>query len=197
MIYTLPFIAAIIGWFTNYLAVKMLFHPKKPINILGLKIQGIFPKKHMVLAERIGRLVAEDLLTVSDIKSILTKPDNISQINKNIEEKIENYLDTTFPEKYPMLAFFVGEKSKVKIRAAMMEEMETMGPEVMEQTVASLESSVDIEQFIRDKVSMFSTDRMEKLIQGILSTEFKFIEYVGAVVGFVVGLVQVVIMLFL
>ncbi|MFT5861156.1 MAG: uncharacterized membrane protein YheB (UPF0754 family), partial [Flavobacteriaceae bacterium] len=37
MIYTLPFIAALVGWFTNYLAVKMLFHPKEPINFYFFK----------------------------------------------------------------------------------------------------------------------------------------------------------------
>ena len=39
---------------------------------------------------------------------------------------------------------------------------------------------------------MFSTVRMEKMIQGILASEFRFIEWIGAVVGFVIGLVQIV-----
>ena len=190
MVYTLPIIAAIIGWFTNWLAVKMLFHPRKKVRILFFDIQGVFPKKHLVLAERIGRLVAEDLLSVKDIQSILNQPENVSNINKNIEEKIEKYLTDTFPEKYPMLSFFVGEKSRGKIRVAMMKEMETMGPEVMNHAISNLESSLDIEQFIRERVSKFPTERMERIIQGVLATEFKFIEWVGAIVGFIVGLIQ-------
>jgi len=194
MIYTLPIIAAIIGWFTNFLAVKMLFHPRKKVKILFFEIQGIFPKKQQVLAERIGRLVAEDLLTMQDIQKILNQPDNISQINKSIEEKIEYYLVNTFPKKYPMLAFFVSEKSRGKIREVMMKEMETMAPELMNETITKLESSLDIEKFIKERVSRFSTERMEKLIQAILSTEFRFIESVGAVVGFLVGMVQLIIL---
>jgi len=190
MVYTLPFIAAVVGWFTNYLAVKMLFHPRKKIRILFWDVQGIFPKKHHVLAQKIGKLVAEDLLSVKDIQELLNHPENVSQINRDIEEKIEDYLTYTFPEKYPMLSFFVGEKSRDKIRLALMEEMETMGPELMNKTIASLESKLDIENFIKERVSMFSTVRMEKLIQGILSSEFRFIEWVGAMVGFLVGLVQ-------
>jgi len=192
MIYTLPVIAAVVGWFTNYLAVKMLFHPRNKIRILFWDIQGIFPKKHHVLAQKIGKLVAEDLLSVRDIQDLLTHPENVSQINRDIEEKIDDYLTHTFPEKYPMLSFFVGAKSKDKIRLALMEEMETMGPELMNKTIASLESKLDIENFIKDRVSMFSTVRMEKLIQGILSSEFRFIEWVGAMVGFLVGLIQLV-----
>ena len=39
----LPVIAAAIGWGTNYLAVRMLFHPREERCILGLRVQGVFP----------------------------------------------------------------------------------------------------------------------------------------------------------
>ena len=148
------------------------------------------------MAQRIGKLVADDLLSMKDIEEILNQPDNVSQINKTIEDKLEFYLANTFPEKYPMLSFFVGDKSRGKIKEAMMVEMETMGPEVMQQAFVNLESSLDIEQFIKERVSKFSTTQIEKLIQGILATEFAFIEWVGAIVGFIVGVVQVLIIEF-
>ncbi len=173
----------------------MLFHPREKVRILFWDVQGIFPKKHQVLAQRIGKLVAEDLLSVKDIQEILTQPDNISKINQSIEDKIENYLTETFPEKYPTLAFFVSDKLKGRVRDAMMKELETMGPEVMNETIENLESSLDIESFIKDRVSKFSLERMEQLIQGILASEFKFIEFVGGVLGFVIGSVQLAIVL--
>ena len=196
MIYTLPFIAAIIGWFTNYIAVKMLFYPRKKIKILFFEIQGIFPKKHLILAEKIGRLVAEDLLSVKDIQEIINQPENISQINKNIERKIEEYLSNTFPSKFPVLSFFMRKKSRHKIKQAVMSELETMGPEMIDQTVSNLESSLDIEEFIRQRVTKFSTERMEKLILSVLAGEFRFIEWTGAILGFIIGLIQVVIIQF-
>ena len=68
MIYTFPFISALIGWLTNYVAVKMLFHPRVPINILGIKIQGVFPKRHKMFAEKIGNVVGGQLFSFDDIK---------------------------------------------------------------------------------------------------------------------------------
>ncbi len=191
MIYTLPFIAAIIGWFTNYLAVKMLFYPRNKIKILFIEFQGIFPKKQRILAERIGKLVAEELLSVKDLQKIMNNPENVDGINKNIEERVEDYLINSFPDKYPMLSYFIGDRSREKIQKAMMKELETMGPQVMNQAIENLESTLDIEAFVKERVSMYSTERIEQLIQGILASEFKFIERVGAVVGFLVGLVQV------
>ena len=63
----LPVIAAIIGWGTNYLAVRMLFHPRQEKRILGLSFQGVFPKRQKVLAEKLGKLVARELFSMKDV----------------------------------------------------------------------------------------------------------------------------------
>ena len=62
IVFSLPFIAAGIGWFTNYLAIKMLFHPREPINLGFYTLQGIFPKRQKVLAEKLGKVVSQDLV---------------------------------------------------------------------------------------------------------------------------------------
>ncbi len=67
IIYIIPFISALIGWFTNYLAVKMIFRPKKEIKILGIKIQGLIPKRKHDLAEKIGDTVEKELISHQDI----------------------------------------------------------------------------------------------------------------------------------
>lgn len=191
MIYTLPFIAAVIGWFTNFLAVKMLFHPRKKIKFLFFELHGVFPKRQQLLAVRIGKLVADDLLSIKDIQEIIKQPGNIAQINKNIEGKFDEYLEKTFPARYPVISLFIGKKSKAKIKQEFMNEMKKMAPEMIDQTVANIEESLDIEEIIRQKVAVFSSAQLEKLILDILEKEFRFIELMGAIVGFLVGLIQV------
>lgn len=48
----IPFIGALIGLITNWIAVKMLFHPRK--KIFG--IQGVIPKRKKDIAKRIGNV---------------------------------------------------------------------------------------------------------------------------------------------
>ena len=67
LLFLLPLIAALIGWATNYLAIKMLFHPREPKKILGLSIQGVFPKRQNQIAEKLGTLVANELFSMKDI----------------------------------------------------------------------------------------------------------------------------------
>lgn len=187
----IPLIAALIGWFTNYIAVKMLFRPRKKIRILFLEIQGIFPKRQHVLAEKIGKMVADELLSVEDIKEKMSHPENIAAITQNIETKIDDYLSTTFPARFPLMSLFVGAKTKGKLKNEFLREVEEATPIVIEQYLTNMEGSLNIEKIIREKVALLSPEKLENLINSILKKEFKFIELIGGVLGLLIGLLQV------
>ena len=66
-----PIIGALIGYCTNYIAVKMLFYTRKEIRIFGHKLPftpGAIPKGKPRLARAIGKIVADELLTEDDLK---------------------------------------------------------------------------------------------------------------------------------
>jgi uncharacterized membrane protein YheB (UPF0754 family) len=192
MIYTLPFIAALVGWFTNFIAVKMLFHPKDPVNILGIyTLQGIFPKNQKKVAENIGRMVAEELLSSEDLKEKLNNPENILSIKELVEAKIDFYLNVTFPKNYPITAAIVGDKRKAKLKDAVMTEVHDSVPGMIDSYMSNIEEKFNVEHIIQEKVNNLSPDRLEDLIMKLLNKEFKFIEYIGAVIGFLIGWIQV------
>lgn len=70
-----PLIGAFIGYCTNYIAVKMLFHPYKEVKFLGIKLPftpGVIPKNKPRLARAISRAVADVLLTKQDLAGLIT-----------------------------------------------------------------------------------------------------------------------------
>lgn len=70
-----PLVGAIIGYFTNYIAVKMLFHPYKEVKILGCRLPftpGVIPKNKPRLARAIAHTVSDVLLTKQDIAGLIT-----------------------------------------------------------------------------------------------------------------------------
>ncbi|MCB6993970.1 DUF445 family protein [bacterium 210820-DFI.6.37] len=69
-----PLIGAVIGYFTNYIAVKMLFKPHHPIRIGGCRLPftpGLIPKRKDELAGAIGGAVSDVLLTKEDLTKAL------------------------------------------------------------------------------------------------------------------------------
>ena len=69
-------IGAAIGGFTNFLAIRMLFRPYRPIMIGRWQLPftpGLIPKRHDELATQIGKLVVEHLVTPESIRKKLTR----------------------------------------------------------------------------------------------------------------------------
>ncbi len=195
-IFLTPVMTALIGWFTNWVAVKMLFKPVKPIGFGIFKIQGIFPKRQDKLAASIGRMVAEELLTSDDIREKVLHPENIDGLLVMVESKVDNYLNNDFPIKYPITSIFFGKRRREKIKGELMEEVDNWAPQVIAKIMDDLDKTIKIEEMIAKKVAALPPDKLEKLINGILKKEFKFIEWSGAILGFFVGVVQVVLIEF-
>jgi uncharacterized membrane protein YheB (UPF0754 family) len=186
-----PIVSAAIGWFTNYIAVKMLFYPKDPRRILGITFQGVFPKRQGMIAEKIGRVVAEELLSVNDLKEKVITPDSMEAIYNSVENKMDSFLEGSMEKKFPIMSLLTSRSMKMKVRDEMLKEVRSQLPNMLDDYVTQFEANVDIAEMISSKFSQLSTDRLETVMNDILSKEFRFIEVIGAVIGFVIGLAQV------
>ena len=196
MNYTLlfiPLISAFIGWFTNWIAIKMLFHPREPKKILGITFHGIFPKRQKQFAEKLGKLVSEELLSFEDIEEKITNPENVKKLLPLMEVHIDNFLRNKLSAQMPMLGMFIGDKTINQLKIVFMNELEILFPTTMKNYVSNLQSELDLEKIIVTKVSAFSSDKLEQILNAIMSREFRFVEIIGAVLGFIIGLLQVLI----
>lgn len=189
----IPLISAFIGWFTNWIAIKMLFHPRQPKRILGITFHGIFPKRQRQFAEKLGKLVSEELLSFTDIESKITDPANLDKIMPMIDQHIDDFLRIKLAEAMPMISMFIGDKTINQLKEIFMKEMHLLFPQIMGNYLNKLQDQLDLEQIVVEKVAGFSSDKLEMILNQIMAKEFKFVEIIGGVLGFIIGLVQVVI----
>ncbi len=190
-IYLLPILAALIGWITNYLAIKMLFHPHQPKKILGLTFQGVFPKRQAQIAEKLGDLVANELFSMKDvaqkIEDLSTQPEALEEVGKRIEQTIRGKLISAFP----MLSMFLSDEMIEKVTSLFKGELEDFLRVSAQGLAVKMEESVDIQALVREKVQAFSSNKIEELLLGFMEQEFRFIEKIGAFLGFLIGCIQV------
>ncbi|MBU0943731.1 MAG: DUF445 family protein [Proteobacteria bacterium] len=84
-----PFLGAFIGYLTNKVAIKMLFRPLEAKYFLGVRIPmtpGVIPSKRKELAENIGEMVGNHLLTSDEISRGLEK----ESFQQTLYDLIEN-----------------------------------------------------------------------------------------------------------
>jgi uncharacterized membrane protein YheB (UPF0754 family) len=187
----IPVISAFIGWFTNWIAIKMLFHPKHPVKVLGITFHGIFPKRQKQFAEKLGKLVSQELLSFSDIEKKISNPENIEKLMPFVETHIDHFLRVKLAEEMPMISMFIGDKTINQMKAVFIKELQALFPSIMENYMGQLEKDLDLEKIVIEKVNGFSSDKLEEILQAIMSKEFRFVEIIGGVLGFMIGLLQV------
>lgn len=191
----LPLIAALIGWFTNWVAIKMLFHPRKKIKIGILEIQGVFPKRQKIFAEKLGMVVAKELFSSGDIKEKINQSNIDKEVKALIDKHIHTFLNTKLKEAYPQIVMFIYNYIIRQFKDVTMKEIETLLPLILNTYKQGIEKSlnvVDIEGTIAGKVANFSSDKLEEILNSIMKKEFRFVEILGGVLGFIIGLVQVI-----
>lgn len=189
----IPIISAFIGWFTNWIAIKMLFHPKEPKKILGITFHGIFPKRQQQFAEKLGKLVSEELLSYKEIEQKITSPENINKLMPFVETKVDEFLRVKLSDTFPVISMFIGENTIQQLKGIFMEELKIIFPQVINNHMKHLESQLNLEDIVSKKVAGFSSDKLESILNQIMSKEFRFVEIIGGILGFIIGIIQVLI----
>ncbi|TAE17029.1 MAG: DUF445 family protein [Bacteroidetes bacterium] len=191
----LPVISAFIGWFTNWVAIKMLFHPQKPVKFLGITVQGVFPKNQAKFAQNLGRMVSNELLSFADIEAKITNPANLQKVMPLVETHIDDFLRKKLAESMPVISMFIGDKTIEQLKMVFMAELQTLFPQLLGNYMQQLQTDLDLEKIVTEKVAAFSTQKLEALLVQIIAKEFRFIEILGGILGFIIGVFQILLTL--
>lgn len=99
-----PIIGAVIGYCTNYIAVKMLFYPRREIRIWGHKLPftpGAIPKGKPRLAKAVGNIVANTLLTQEDIKEKIFSPEMENAVVEKMSDVLSMDIRSSIGKLFP------------------------------------------------------------------------------------------------
>lgn len=189
-------ISAAIGWITNWVAIKMLFRPHNEINLGLFKIQGLIPKRKAEIGIGIADVIQNELISIKDVIANIDREEFSKRLNDLIDDVLEKNLKTKVKEKFPVMQMFFSDKMakdvSETIKGIVMENQE----KIFEIFSNYAEENIDFSTIITDKISNFSLDKLEEIINGLAKKELKHIEVIGAILGAFIGLVQYFITLF-
>lgn len=173
----------------------MLFHPKKKIKVGIFEIQGVFPKRQKIFAEKLGMVIAREIVSSQDIKEKINQSNIATEVKTLIDKHINTFINTKLKEAYPQMVMFIYNYLIRQFKDVTMKEIETIVPLILntyKQGIEKALDAVDIESTIADKVSNFSSDKLEEIILSIMKKELRFVEISGGILGFFIGLAQVI-----
>lgn len=189
LLITLPIISALIGWGTNRLAIRMLFHPQKPINFGLFKVQGLIPRRHAEIAERTGEIVARELVHGHALKSEIEKINLAPLLDESVHSLVHDRLAPRL-KAIPFLGGMINAQLLDRLEEMAKEAMIAESPKIKAKVAAMAEEQIDIQSLVRERVDAFELNKLEEVVWNLAGREFRQIEIFGAVLGFIIGVVQ-------
>ena len=192
-----PAVGALIGYGTNYLAVRMLFRPRRPRNVLGWRVQGLIPKRRGEIAERIGEIVSQDLVSPESLRQTLLRPEMVKPLRRQIKQRVDVFTDKQFEKLPPVIRAVIPDALREGISDAIVREIFAALPELLEQMAAQAKENFNVQGMVVERIRNLDLGHFEQMVLRIAQRELRTIEILGGVIGLLVGVAQAALAYFL
>lgn len=168
------------GWF--------LFYPAKAHKVLGIRVEGLLPKKRKELVNELAAVLGPELLSFRK----LAESGGAGQqaLMPEVDTHIDHFLKVRLPEQMPVISMFVGERTIAELKALFMAELELLFPVVMAGYLDKLQAGTDLKQVLNDKLSGPMGDKLEEAVKAALAGPLRRAAALAALLGLLVGLLQ-------
>lgn len=191
----MPIFGLFTGWFTDWLALKMIFLPKRPIRFLGIFTwHGLFFKRQQEVSAAYGALIAKEVLTPANmIESILSGKlsDNLfTMIQKNVKTMIDEQTGVL----KPVVVMAVGTEKFNAMKDSITQHVVRQLPRALKHMERYAEDAMDIRNTLVSKMKQLTPEEFEGVLRPAFRQDEWILITVGAVLGFMVGELQVFLM---
>lgn len=190
-LFILPIVGALIGWLTNLLAVRLIFRPYVAVKVplLGLEIIGLVPKRRAEIAVSVGRLIEEELFTSTELLHELLNSEMKNEIIESVLIRLEERVSQKLPFFLQGLKSGLFEGLKEPIRREIGSFLDEYVDKLQERA-----KTFPVAQIVESKINQLSLPQLEALILSIAKKELRHIEILGGVLGFIIGVFQVLLL---
>ncbi|MEZ4359562.1 MAG: DUF445 family protein [Kofleriaceae bacterium] len=190
LLLTVPSISALIGWLTNWQAVKMIFWPERLVGWGPLAWQGIVFRHAEKFATNLGRVAQQNLLTGADVVAKLDLAALDELIAAPLAESTPPMVERAVEVLAPGAWGNVPEPMRKMILAQVTARGQALARELTVELAPEVAKELDIEEIVRAQLSGPNVRRLARLTHEIGHKEFRFIEWSGGVFGWIIGLGQ-------
>ncbi|MDN5749198.1 MAG: DUF445 family protein [Pseudonocardia sp.] len=187
----MPIAGGITGWFTDWLALKMIFYPKRPTRYLGVFVwQGLFLKRRKEVAAAYGALIAKEIITPHNVIEAVLRGPMSDKLFAMVQKEVQHVLDSQAGLVKPLLVFAVGSTRYQEMKRVVSAQVMAALPETMAYMEDYAEDAMDIRNILVNKMQELSPEEFEGLLRPAFEQDEWILITVGALLGTAVGELQ-------
>lgn len=188
----LPLFGLLVGYGTNWLALKLIFAPIQAKKILGITFQGLFIKRQPEVSVEYAHILAHDILTFDRIFAAIingpTKDKFVSLIQKHTHKAIDDSVG--FGK--PVISLFGGEQNYQRIKEIASRKVIKELPKSVRPAFDYAEESMDLENVMRTRMMNLSPPEFVGFLRPVFQEDELKLILVGAFLGCAAGIAQLV-----
>lgn len=187
----MPLFGAITGWFTDWLALKMIFYPAEPKRYFGLFTwQGLFLKRRDEVSVAYATLIAEEIITPHKVIEAVLHGPLADRVFAMIQHEVRRTLSRQAGLAGPLVLFAVGSLRYQRMKHLIAERALALMPDTLGHIEDYARDAMDIRNVLIAKMRELSAADFEGLLRPAFQQDEWILITVGAVLGFAVGEVQ-------
>ena len=193
---SIPIVAGLVGWSTNWAAIKLTF---LPLDFLGippyLGWQGIIPSKAGKMAAIFVDSTMDRLGSLPELFQRMEPEKIAAQINRIVLPRLGQYTDEVLRAEHPTLWANAPEVLRARVHDRVRVEMPTLVENLMAEASERVEELIDFKHMITTRLEE-DPALLNRLFLESGDKEFRFIVRSGLYFGFAFGLVQLAVWFF-
>jgi uncharacterized membrane protein YheB (UPF0754 family) len=186
----LPLFGLFVGYSTDWLALKMLFHPKEPRRILGVTIHGRFLARQDEVTSDYAALLSERVLTPEHFFDALLNGPYADSLFQLVRRHVHRVVDEQAGPARPLVVMAVGSRQYEDMKARVVRAIEAELPATMAHAHAYAAEALDVRNTVTEKMERMTPTQFEGLLRPAFQADEWILVTVGAALGFLVGLSQ-------
>ncbi|RSM66963.1 DUF445 domain-containing protein [Amycolatopsis sp. WAC 01375] len=192
----LPLFGIGIGWFTDWIALKMIFLPREPKRFFGFYTwQGVFQKRKDQVAADYGDMIAREIITIPNLLEAVLSGPKSDKLFTMITREVQRTIDAQASVVKPFVAMAVGSRRFQEMKQTAAAKAAARIPETIRHAESYAVNALDVRNTIVDRMRRLNPLEFEQLLRpAFRQDEWKLIA-VGAVIGGLVGELQVLLLL--
>jgi uncharacterized membrane protein YheB (UPF0754 family) len=188
--WVLPLGGLVVGYLTNWLALKVIFEPKHPTKILGLTFQGMFLKRQDEVSRVYSEIIEEKLVTSENILKTALYGSGSGQLLELIELHVNDAIDRYIAFAQPYFTLGVGTEAYYKMREMSSKHIFENSEHYMPYAFEYIKKTLGIADELSARMKKLSPEEFEGVLRPAYEADEWKLILTGSLLGMGAGFMQ-------
>ncbi len=186
----LPLFGVLVGYATNWIALRIIFQPLHPRKIGPWTLQGLFLKRQREVADIWCEIVTREIITVRNIIDEMLTGERSARTYEIVGAHIRTLVDEAMGISEPLVRFAIGSRGYEVIKEAASQKAVLASFNAFDDPAFNEERAAVVKEMIRERMVQLSPEEFQNLLRPAFQEEEMKLIILGAVLGFLAGMAQ-------